>query len=121
MNGKNIVPTDLEFTVQEQIDTLRKGCIAAVGVTTDGGTEEVAILAESALPMFEKKKQNWSASEGGALSSLSTRIRSLVAQYHPGVEVAQVIIMPQRKIPKTTSGKQVHRGKAGIGADEWKG
>ncbi len=90
--GRNIFPESIEEVVGN-IQGVRKGCVIAFGVSDPAiGTEKLIIAAESKLtdPLDQKK--------------LMDEITEQVA-INIGVPPDQIVIVPLRKIPKTSSGK----------------
>ncbi len=90
--GRNFTPESIEEVVGN-IQGVRKGCVIAFGVTDSSiGTEKLIIAAESKLTdPLEKKK-------------LADEITEQVV-VNIGIPPDQVVIIPLRKIPKTSSGK----------------
>jgi 1-acyl-sn-glycerol-3-phosphate acyltransferase len=90
--GRNLVPQEIE-EVAASVDGIRKGCVAAFGVTDEGaGTEQVVILAESRVE---------SAAERDA------RAAAIIATVSAGIGVPPdvVRIVPPGTVPKTPGGK----------------
>lgn len=90
--GRNFVPESIEEVVGN-IQGIRKGCVIAFGVTDSSiGTEKLIIAAESKLTDLSEKKK------------LEDEITEKVV-VNIGIPPDQVVIVPLRKIPKTSSGK----------------
>jgi 7-keto-8-aminopelargonate synthetase-like enzyme/acyl-CoA synthetase (AMP-forming)/AMP-acid ligase II/alkanesulfonate monooxygenase SsuD/methylene tetrahydromethanopterin reductase-like flavin-dependent oxidoreductase (luciferase family) len=93
LRGRNIVPQDVEWSVEAGHPGLR-GC-AAVGVTV-AGEERLAVLVE--------------ADRRTARADLETSVRHVVSRDH-GIDVHRVVVLRPGQLPRTTSGK-LQRGKA---------
>lgn len=93
VRGRNIVPQDVEWSVEAHHPRLRSGSCAAVGVTVDG-EERLAVLVEAARPTAD----------------LETSVRQVIARDH-GIDVHRVVVLRPGQLPRTTSGK-LQRGKA---------
>lgn len=90
--GRNLFPESIEEIVGN-IPGIRKGCVIAFGVSDISiGTEKMIIAAESKIMDSEEKKK------------LTNEIIEQVV-VNIGVPPDQVVIVPLRKIPKTSSGK----------------
>lgn len=88
--GRNLMPQEIE-SAAAGVDGVRAGCVAAFGVTS-GGTESVVIVAESRAVSPEAKARTRREIEARVLESV-------------GVPVDDVVLIPPRAIPKTSSGK----------------
>jgi acyl-CoA synthetase (AMP-forming)/AMP-acid ligase II len=97
--GRNYYPHDLEAAV-ERLPGVRTGCTAAFGVPDETtGTESVVLLVET------KVEREATPSQAAALietiqKALSTAI---------GLRADQVVLLPPRTLPRTTSGKLQRR------------
>ena len=91
IGGKNYYPQDIEVTVQDSADGLRKGCGAAFSVDAAGG-EQLVIVQE----FNDKFKTN----PGQAIDL----IRKIVTAFY-SIKVTTVVLIKPRSIPKTSSGK----------------
>lgn len=90
--GRNFVPESIEEVVGN-IQGVRKGCVIAFGVSDAAmGTEKIVIVAESKWVEAEEKKQ------------LANEITEQMVN-NIGIPPDHVVIVPLRKIPKTSSGK----------------
>lgn len=90
--GRNIYPETIEEVVGN-IQGVRKGCVIAFGVTDANlGTEKIIIAAESKIT--DKNEKNILATT--IIEQVTTNI---------GVPPDDIVIVPLRKIPKTSSGK----------------
>ena len=89
VRGENLVPQEIERKVAE-VDGVRLGNVAAIGVQASGGAEGVVVIAETT-----------GRSEPGALKA---QVARTVREYF-GLRPLDVVLLPQGKLPKTTSGK----------------
>ncbi|MET7773808.1 AMP-binding protein [Nocardia sp. NPDC005366] len=97
IRGANYLPTDFEIAAEE-VPGVRLGGVAAVGVSdADGLSEELHLIIESALDAVEH-------------DALRRAVRVAVSK-RTGVLAADVVVVPPRSVPKTTSGK-VQRAQA---------
>lgn len=96
LNGRNIWPQDLEWTLESEIDLLRSGGVAAFSVDETHG-ERVVVLCEC---------RN---SDAGTREALRETVGGILRSRH-GVE-ARVVPVPPRALPQTSSGK-LSRSKA---------
>jgi fatty-acyl-CoA synthase len=90
--GRNLVPEDIEALVAA-VEGIRKGCVAAFGVSDPRtGTERLVVVAEVRATAPEE------------LRSLETAVFSRLSE---AIDLPpdQVILLPPRSIPKTSSGK----------------
>lgn len=93
IRGRNIIPQDIEQTVESCGSAIQPGGVAAVSLEAGGG--EVLVIAA------EVRRENRRSFDA---QTLFERIRSQVATEH-AVEVAAVILLKPGKLPKTSSGK----------------
>ncbi len=96
INGRNVWPQDIEWTV-EHIDKLRSGDSAAIILTDVDGTEKPAILVQCRVSDLDERAR--------LANDVAARVQEAV-----GV-LCDVIMVPARSLPKTTSGK-LARGRA---------
>ena len=96
VNGRNIWPQDLEWTVEREVAALRSGDVAAVSVD-DGGTERILVLVEFRTADDETR------------DNLKKEVAGVLRLRH-GVET-DVVTVPPRTLPRTSSGK-LSRSKA---------
>ena len=96
VNGRNIWPQDLEWTVEREVSSLRSGDVAAVSVD-DGGSERIVVLVEFRTADDETR------------DNLKKEVAGVLRLRH-GVE-ADVVTVPPRMLPRTSSGK-LSRSKA---------
>ena len=90
--GRNFYPQEIEEAVAE-IKGIRKGCVAAFGVTDDAsGTERLIVVAETR------------ETDTAARTALQERA-SLVVSDIAGTPPDVVVLAPPRAVPKTSSGK----------------
>jgi fatty-acyl-CoA synthase len=88
--GHNLIPSILEELASE-VEGVRAGCVAAVGVRSEQRQTELAyVLAETKL-------------EAEALGLLGERIRERLRAH--GIAIDHVLLVPPGTLPKTTSGK----------------
>lgn len=97
VRGRNIVPQDVEWSVEASHPELRAGSCAAVGIT-ENGEERLAVIVE-----LDARK---------AAPELENSIRHVVSRDH-GAAVHRVVFLRPGQLPRTTSGK-VQRGKAAV-------
>ncbi|WP_051407527.1 fatty acyl-AMP ligase [Nocardia sp. CNY236] len=91
IRGANYLPTDFEIAA-EQVPGVRPGGVVALGrADTDGLSEELHLLVESAADPAEHRE-------------MARTVRAAVSK-RTGVLAAGVRILAPRSIPKTTSGK----------------
>jgi acyl-CoA synthetase (AMP-forming)/AMP-acid ligase II len=96
VRGENIYPQDVERTVETSHPALRPG----------GGAAFVAADGDDALVVVQEVRRGADSSLDPA--SVCARIRAEIADGH-GVDVAEVVLIRQGSIPKTSSGK-IQRG-----------
>jgi fatty-acyl-CoA synthase len=96
INGRNVWPQDIEWTV-EHISGLKSGDSAAILLTDAGGAERPTILVQCR------------PSDPAERARLAADVRARV-QEQVGI-VCDVVLVPARSLPKTTSGK-LARGRA---------
>lgn len=90
--GRNIYPDEIEAIASNDPD-IRKGCVAAFGVyDRHSGTEKLIVVAET--HEHNKKRQQ----------DIRVRVGKAIAE-SLDVPPDQIIIVPPRVIPKTSSGK----------------
>jgi len=91
IRGANHPPTDFEIAA-EAVPGVRPGGVAAVGrPDADGASEELHVVVETALAE-------------GEYEALRRAVRVAVSK-RTGILPAEVVVVPPRSIPKTTSGK----------------
>ena len=96
VNGRNCWPQDIEWTV-EHLDSMRSGDAAVFTLERGDGSEQPTILVQSR------------PSDPNIRTALVNEVRSRV-QHQVGL-TCDVILVPLRSLPKTSSGK-LARGKA---------
>lgn len=94
-NGRNIWPQDIEWAV-ERLDGLRPGDAAAFALDKTGGDEQIAVLVQCRL------------GDEGQREEFRRSVSSVVHQ-HSGVE-CEVVLVPPRSLPFTSSGKLSRAG-----------
>ncbi|HEY9544636.1 MAG TPA: fatty acyl-AMP ligase [Solimonas sp.] len=90
VNGRNILPQDLEWTAEGEVAALRSGDVAAFSVHDDNG-ERVVVL-------FECRSNDPQLRE-----TIGAEVAGVLRARH-GVH-ADVIAVPPRALPQTSSGK----------------
>lgn len=93
IHGENHYPQDIELTVSNSHDMLKKGCTAAFSVDIDG-IENLVIFQETISD----------ACDEAILSKAVERIRSDVAKYHD-IQTFSIRLLKPGTLFKTTSGK----------------
>jgi len=93
IRGKNFFPQDIERTVQETTNVIRKGCCAVFSITIEE-KERVFIVAEIKNDCLNQVN----------LKQLTHDIIRFVSRHHE-IEVYSVILVPPDTISKTSSGK----------------
>jgi len=91
VNGRNVWPQDLEWSVEQALPAVRSGGAAAFSVEEDG-TEQVVLLVEAR-----------GRPEGAERERLVTDAVGTLRARH-GVE-ARVVLVPPGDLPRTSSGK----------------
>jgi fatty-acyl-CoA synthase len=96
VNGRNIWPQDLEWTVEREVASLRSGDVAAVSVDNGSG-ERIVVLVEFRTADDETR------------DSLKKEVAGVLRLRH-GVDT-DVVTIPPQTLPRTSSGK-LSRSKA---------
>ncbi|MBL8643780.1 MAG: AMP-binding protein, partial [Rhodospirillaceae bacterium] len=96
VNGRNVWPQDIEWTV-EHMDDMRSGDSAAIVLIDGQGNEKPTILVQCRATTPEAR--------AALVSEVKSRVNESV-----GI-MCDVVLVPARSLPKTTSGK-LARGKA---------
>jgi acyl-CoA synthetase (AMP-forming)/AMP-acid ligase II len=91
IRGSNYYPQDIEAIV-DGCRYARRGCSAAFSVEGEDGTESLVIVAET------------KARSDGERRKLEKEIKRRVVDIF-GIRVKEVVLLPPRTIPKTSSGK----------------
>ncbi len=94
-NGRNIWPQDIEWAV-ERIDNMRSGDVAAFAVEPDGDDEQIVVLVQCRQTREEERE------------ALRRTVAGVVHQ-QAGIE-CQVVLVPPRSLPFTSSGKLSRAG-----------
>ena len=89
INGRNLLPQDLEWSAEQQM-SLRSGDVAAFSVERDDN-EEIVLLVQCRLADVPSRE------------ALRESVRAAIHARH-GVN-AEVVLVPARSLPKTSSGK----------------
>ena len=90
INGRNLWPQDLEWSVEAELDKVRSGDVSAFHVT-DGDAEQVVVLVQSR------------SGDSAAREALTIEVAALLRARH-GIETTVHLVGPH-DLPKTTSGK----------------
>ncbi len=90
VNGRNLWPQDLEWTIEAELAAARSGDTAVFSVD-DGTGEEVVALVQCR------------ASEPQVRQDLAQEVGNLLRSRH-GIAV-KVVLVPPRSLPQTSSGK----------------
>ncbi|MDX2141730.1 MAG: fatty acyl-AMP ligase [Rhodospirillaceae bacterium] len=96
VNGRNVWPQDIEWTV-EHMDDMRSGDSAAIVLIDTNGNEKPTILVQCRATKIEDRVK--------LIADVKARVQEAV-----GVQ-CDVVLVPPRSLPKTSSGK-LARGKA---------
>jgi fatty-acyl-CoA synthase len=96
VNGRNVWPQDIEWTV-EHMDGMRSGDSAAIVLVDGEGNEKPTILVQCRATAPEDRAK--------LIAAVKARVQEAV-----GI-LCDVVLVPPRSLPKTTSGK-LARGKA---------
>jgi fatty-acyl-CoA synthase len=91
VNGRNVWPQDLEWSVEQAVAVVRGGDVAAIAVEEEGA-EQVVVLIEAR-----------GAPDSAARERLATEAAGALRARH-GVE-ARVVLVPPGTLPHTSSGK----------------
>jgi fatty-acyl-CoA synthase len=90
MNGRNIAPQDLEWTVEHEVNGLRAGDAAAFSVDSEDG-ESVVILVQCRT------------TDGTRRAAMRGETEMVIRRLH-GIE-CEVFLVPHNSLPHTSSGK----------------
>ncbi|XP_076948078.1 uncharacterized protein LOC143620230 [Bidens hawaiensis] len=103
VGGRNIYASDVEKTVESSSEVIRPGCCAVVGVPEDILLNKGVIVPENpdqtGLVVIAEVKGNKPPP-----NDIVDRIQTVVAEEH-GITIASVVLIKERTICKTTSGK----------------
>jgi hypothetical protein len=102
INGKNVYPQDIENRVQDICaDVIRPGCVIAFGVTLEE-TEGFVVVAEVRDSYLKSLNQPFMITflQEQTIRQIESSLNSEF-----GGEIVQVVLIRERTIPKTTSGK----------------
>jgi fatty-acyl-CoA synthase len=91
VNGRNVWPQDLEWSVEHALPSVRDGDVAAFAVEEEG-TEQVVLLIEAPGAPGNAERERLAAEAAGTLRA------------RHGVE-ARVVLVPRGSLPRTSSGK----------------
>jgi fatty-acyl-CoA synthase len=90
MNGRNIWPQDIEWSVERDISLCRTGDVSAFSVQ-NGNDETIVVLVQCRATSTEARE------------SLRTEIERVISGVH-GLQ-CQVVLVPHNSLPHTSSGK----------------
>ncbi len=93
IRGQNHYPQDIELTIEEQVDAVRKGRVSAFALNNDG-EETLAIAAEVSRSVQKKVPP----------ATLFDSIRIAIADAHQ-LSADVIVLLQPKGLPKTTSGK----------------
>lgn len=93
IRGRNLVPQDIELTVEQSDPSIRPAFVAAISVEVEGA-ERLVVVAE----VRREDRRNIES------EPLAARIRGAVVKEF-GVEVSAVALLRPNSLPKTSSGK----------------
>ncbi|KAM0013817.1 putative AMP-dependent synthetase/ligase, phosphopantetheine binding ACP domain, AMP-binding protein [Helianthus debilis subsp. tardiflorus] len=103
VGGRNIYASDVEKTVESSSELIRPGCCAVVGVPEEILLDKGILIPENSdqtgLVVIAEVKGNKPPP-----NEIIDRIKTVVAEEH-GVTIASVVLIKERTICKTTSGK----------------
>lgn len=109
--GRNIHPQDVELVVEKSHPAVRASCCAAFTVDLDG-EERLVIAAE--VGRSRAADGGEAGDGGGSLQEVARAVRRTVAE-ELELQVHEVVLLPPKSIPKTSSGKlQRHACRAGF-------
>ena len=91
VNGRNIWPQDLEWSVEDGVETLRAGDVAALAIDDDGDAERVVLLVQCR------------ATDPAMRGALKADAAAVLTAEH-SIE-SDVILVPHNSLPHTSSGK----------------
>jgi fatty-acyl-CoA synthase len=89
VHGRNYYPQDLEWAASE-VEDVRRGSVAAFGVSAPEGDEQVVVVAET----------RGRTADAEVAASIRKRVQETT-----GLHLHDVVIVGRGSIPKTTSGK----------------
>ncbi|KVH90817.1 Acyl carrier protein-like protein [Cynara cardunculus var. scolymus] len=103
IGGRNIYSSDIEKTVESSSDFIRPGCCAVIGVPEQILLAKGIMIPENSdqlgLVVIAEVRGNKSLVE-----EVVEHIQTLVAEEH-GITIASIVLIKERSICKTTSGK----------------
>jgi amino acid adenylation domain-containing protein len=94
VRGRNVYPYDIERSVEASHYGIRPGCVVAIGVPSEYGSEDVAVIAELRAHVASSVD----------IPAVADVIRTSVVTRH-SVPVSGVYLVAPNTIPKTSSGK----------------
>ncbi len=90
VNGRNLWPQDLEWTIETEVGVLRSGDVAVFSISRDLGEEVVALV-------------QCRTRDPGEREALAAQVANLIRGRH-SVE-AIIVLVPPHSLPQTSSGK----------------
>ncbi|KAJ1451141.1 hypothetical protein M885DRAFT_446888, partial [Pelagophyceae sp. CCMP2097] len=103
VGGKNYFPEDIEIVAQDAAPEIRPGCVAAFAAKENSEDAE-----ETVVCVFELRAKATAALSAEDLAALCERVRRTVG-VKTGLLPERIVAIPERSIPKTTSGKVQRR------------
>ena len=91
VNGRNVWPQDLEWSIEEAVPGVRAGDVAAFSIQTEGG-EQVVVLIEVR-----------GAADPASCERMKADVAAVLRGRH-GLD-ARVVLVPPGSLPQTSSGK----------------
>ena len=111
INGRNYYPQELETAAEHSLSpempVLRPGCSVAVGITEDD-TESVAIVIEVRTANMKAAVKQERLPAGDVYDAVCAEISQAIT-VSENVKPALVVLIEEKSIPKTTSGKVQRR------------
>jgi fatty-acyl-CoA synthase len=95
VNGRNVWPQDLEWSVEQDVPLIRSGDAAAFSVEEEGA-EQVVLLLEARGAAGDAARERIATEAAGALRA------------RHGIE-ARIVLVPPGSLPRTSSGKLSRR------------
>ncbi|KAF0695213.1 Aste57867_13977 [Aphanomyces stellatus] len=95
IRGRNVIPQDVEHSVEIAHDQVRPGCVAAFSVETSMQEEALVVVAELRADLKKDQDQ---------LATIARKIATAILSEHQ-LRCAAIVLLKPRSIPKTTSGK----------------
>ena len=104
VGGKNYYPEDIEVAAQEaNRDAIRPGCVAAFADAENDASEEERVVC-----VFEVRRNAAARLDAAGFEVLAEAVARAVG-VASGLRPHRLVVIPERTIPKTTSGKVQRR------------